>query len=169
MSAALFDSAEQLLLDSARAVLSAGMERIKGRAPALALNGTKAAVEAARQSREALTMLLQLRIGTLQHEQAVACLFDAQGRLVAIEDFPMGNAVSCSISPRLLAGFICQHGASFALVAHNHPSGECSPSRADSTNAAMLAQWLEPMECCLLDSLVITADDWCAINGGWTC
>ena len=166
---AIFTPDELQLLDSARGVLRDGMARIKARAPVIAADGTRASVEHARQGREAVTTLLQVQLGTLAHEQALAVLFDAQGRLITIEEFARGNAVSCSIPPRQLAGFICTHGASYVLLAHNHPSGMCAPSGADARNAAMLSQWLEPLECTLLDSLVITADDWCTIVGGWSC
>ena len=165
----LFSADESAVLSVARDVLSLGMERVRGRL-SLFPDGRKGEQqEKARQAREALTMLLQLRIGNLPHEQGCAALFDAQGRLVAIEDFPQGDLISCSMPHRMLAGFIVRHGAAQVLLAHNHPSGECRPSQADETMTISMEAWLRPMGCFLTDALVVTVDDWCAIKGNWTC
>jgi DNA repair protein RadC len=165
----LFTVEEAQLLDSARTVLAAGMARVKGRLGLFPTTRASAEALAAREGREALTALLQLRIGALPHEQAVAVLFDAQGRLITIEDFPEGELTACAMSYRTLAGWVCRHGAQQVLVAHNHPSGECSPSRQDETACMALESWLRPMGCFLTDSLVITVDDWTSIKGNWSC
>lgn len=165
----LFSDAESQLLDSARLVLAAGAQRIKGRVPLFPTNRASAEAETARYGREAVTALLQLRIGALPVEQAVCVLFDTSGRLIEIEDFPEGDLTSCAMSYRMLAGWICKHGAAQVLLAHNHPSGTCSPSHHDETMALSLEAWLKPLDCFLTDSLVVTVDDWCSIKGNWTC
>lgn len=167
--ARLFDAEESRLLQDARAVLEAGAARLAGRLSLFPSSRASAEAEAARAGREAVTALLQLRIGSLPVEQAVCVLFDAQGRLVAVEDFPEGELTSCEMSYRKLAGWVCRHGAAQVLIAHNHPSGACSPSRQDEAACMALEAWLKPMGCFLADSLVVTVDDWCGIKGNWTC
>jgi DNA repair protein RadC len=165
----LFDSEECEALRSARDILQRGAARLRQRVAAVPTERGARASENARQAREAITSLLMVQLGTLGHEQAVAVLFDAQGRMIAIEDFPQGELTSCTMPARMLAGFVTRHDAAMVLLAHNHPSGACAPSRPDERMHAQLTDWLRPMQCELIDSLVLTVDDWCSIGGNWTC
>ena len=165
----LFDAEECAQLLQAHAVLQRGIGRIRGRVAAFPKERKAQASETARQAREAITSLVQMTIGTLGHEQAVCVCFDAQGRLLAVEHFAPGDATSCEMPARALAGFVCKHEAAMVLLAHNHPSGACAPSPQDERMHGVLGGWLAPMECVLIDSLVVTVDDWCSIGGAWTC
>jgi DNA repair protein RadC len=168
-NARLFTAEEAELLDAARMVLSAATARIKGREVLYSPDRRGANLESSRAAREVLTRNLQMRIGALPHEQACAALLDAQGRLITIEDFANGSHSACQMPYREIARAILKHGAAMALLAHNHPSGRCEPSRADTQVTAALTAWLAPFECVLIDSLVVTADDYCAIKGDWSC
>jgi DNA repair protein RadC len=68
---------------------------------------------------------------------------------------------------RILAGWIVHHGASAVVLAHNHPSGETSPSKADVQLTEMLGSWLKMMHCDLIEHLVLTAGEAAAIVGDW--
>ncbi len=168
-NARLFSAEESELLDAARMVLAVACERIKGRAVLYSPNRKGANLEASRAARAALTHALQMRIGALPHEQACAALLDAQGRLITIEDFPNGSHSACQMPYREIARAVLRHGAAMVLLAHNHPSATCEPSRADLQVTGALRAWLQPLECVLVDSLVVTVDDYCSIIGDWTC
>ncbi len=169
MTHGLFDAAQLAVIETARSILALGAETLKGRTPLYPTDRKEQTRQEAKDGREALTMLLQLRIGALQHEQSLLSLFDAQGRLIEIVDLPEGDLTSCPISYRLIAGHVTRLGAAMCLLSHNHPSGECSPSRPDVALFHQLRAWLKPMECLLIDSLVFTVDDWVSISGDWTC
>jgi DNA repair protein RadC len=118
-------------------------------------------------AREAVAESLRLEYGALRHEIAVAVLIDAQARLIDIREFPQGKASHCEISPRILAGWIVETGAAAVLLAHNHPSGECSPSKADIELTNHIGPWLAAMDCELIDHLVLTTGDTASILGNW--
>ena len=165
----LFNGEQARVLDSARAVLAEGIAKVHGRVSLFPAHRDSSEAKLAREAREALTMLIQMRIGALPHEQAVAALFDAQGRLAELKDFPEGELSECSMSYRTLAGWIVRFGAAQVLIAHNHPSGDCTPSVQDQRATIALENWLLPMGCFLTDQLVVTVNDWCSIKGNWTC
>ena len=165
---AIFNAFERDLIDAARLVLSDGVERLKSRQNLLPTNRhNRSGRNECREARDMLTAKLIADYGMLRHEAAVAVLIDAQGRLIAIEEFPHGRATSVEIRRRVLAQWIIQHGASAVLLAHNHPSGDNTPSKADVRLTAELAPWLAAMECELVDHLVLNSSDASSIMGGW--
>jgi DNA repair protein RadC len=167
MTHRLFDSAQMAVLEDARKVLSMGAESLKGRTPLYPCRGK--AHDDVKACREALTLLLQLRIGALPHERSLLTLFDAQGRLIEIVELPEGDLYSCPVSYRLVAGHVTRLGAAMCLLSHNHPSGDCSPSKADTVLFHQMRDWLKAMGCLMIDSLVFVVDDWSGISGDWTC
>lgn len=169
MTHRLFDSAQLAILENARSVLAMGAESLKMRTSLYAVDRRTQARQDAQEGREALTMLLQLRIGALPHEQSLLTLFDAQGRLIEIVDLPEGDLTSCPVSYRLIAGHVTRLGARMCLLSHNHPSGSCSPSQTDIKLFQQLKAWLHVMDCLLIDSLVFIVDDWASVSGDWTC
>ena len=165
----IFNGLERDLLDAARLILRDGVERLKRR-PALLpsnRNNTRAGRQECRDARDALATHLCAEYGTRPYETAVAVLMDPQGRLIAIEEFPRGKATHVELSPRILAQFVLTHGAACVLLAHNHPSGDATPSKADVTYTHQISGWLKPMEVDLIDHLVLNASEAVSILGDW--
>lgn len=50
------------------------------------------------------------------------------------------------------------HGSTAILLAHNHPSGDASPSDSDLRATRRLASLAEALDCKLLDHLVFAGD-----------
>jgi DNA repair protein RadC len=48
--------------------------------------------------------------------------------------------------------------AAAVVMAHNHPSGDATPSAADRSMTKRLARMLDALGICLFDHLVITGD-----------
>ena len=165
----IFNPLERELLDAARLILRDGVERLKNRSALLPSNKTpgRAGREECRKARDALAEHLCAEYGTRPYETAVAVLMDPQGRLIAIEEFPRGKATHVELAPRILAQFILQHGAACVLLAHNHPSGDNTPSKADERFTANIGPWLKVMECELIDHLVLNGSDVSSILGDW--
>jgi DNA repair protein RadC len=157
MASELFSEFERELIDSARLILSDGVRRLSERAALFPTNRHqgKAGRAEVTEARSALVDHLVATYGPLRHEVAVCCLIDAQGRLIAVEEFPQGKATHCEVSRRLMAEMIIKSGAVAIILAHNHPSGDNTPSRQDEQLTAELAAWLPPLECTLIDHLVL--------------
>jgi DNA repair protein RadC len=169
MNHAIFNQFEVDLLDAAKMVLNDGLQRIKQREQLFPTNREKSrSIDAERRAaRDTLSQLLIADYGHLRHETAIVALIDAQGRLISVEDFGTGHASHCEIRPRLLAEKIIRTGAIAILLAHNHPSGECVPSKQDIELTSKFDSWLAMLDCYLIDHLVLTVNDCCSIKGEW--
>lgn len=163
----IFNESEQELIDAARMILSDGVRRVQSRQSLLPTSRNRAISKECHEAREAVAMHLVATYGPLRYETGVAVLIDAQGQLIAIEEFPRGKDTSCEMRPRLLAEYIVRHDASAVLLAHNHPSGHCAPSKADERLTLSMSSWLGAMNVDLVDHLVVTSADYCAIKGNW--
>ena len=165
----LLTEAERELIDAARMVLADVTVRLSERHCLFPTNRARSRAdrESFADAREALVTRLQADYGTLRHEIAIALLIDAQGRLISIKQFPEGKASRVEVSFRVLAGWIVESGACAVLLAHNHPSGNCTPSRQDVELTRTIKAWLKPMDCELIDHLVVTASDCSMITGDW--
>ena len=77
-----------------------------------------------------------------------------------IGDAPMGvgGAGGLSIRMRDLFATALSHRAHGILVAHNHPSGHCRPSRADVVSTRRLETVATALDIELLDHLIFTKD-----------
>lgn len=170
MSAELFDSNEMELINMARLVLTDGLARLKSRKALFPTSRSKrdrAERAEVMEARNALTDYLVVTYGGLRHEVAAVALIDAQGRLIAVEQFPQGEAHKCEIKPRILADYCIKSGAVACVLCHNHPSGTNQPSKADIDFTHTIGPWLAGMDVVLLDHLVITVDGASAILGGF--
>lgn len=167
MESTIFNPMEQELLDAAKMVLAEGVKRLASRESMLPAAKGRAIRNECRDARDALTLHLCATYGHLRHEVAVVALIDAQGRLIAVEEFPRGKATHCEVSGRILAEYIIKHGAAFIVLAHNHPSGDNRPSRQDVEMTAHYQKWVHGLECVMIDSLVLNSAEAAAILGDW--
>lgn len=97
-----------------------------------------------------------LLAGDAKRERGHVLFTDSERRYLGSTALGTGGRASMVLSPRAIleAGFAL--GARGMILAHNHPSGECRPSRADHDATERLA-WLGRMvDLALLDHLIIT-------------
>lgn len=75
-------------------------------------------------------------------------------------DAPMGSGGMGGLSLRMrdLFAKALSHHAHGILVAHNHPSGECRPSKADIVSTRRLETVATALDIELLDHLIFTKD-----------
>lgn len=60
---------------------------------------------------------------------------------------------------RLIIADAALHGSSAVLLAHNHPSGDSTPSDRDRRATRRLACAAEALDCTIIDHLVFGGDD----------
>jgi DNA repair protein RadC len=74
---------------------------------------------------------LRAKLVTQDHEQ-FGCLFlDNRHRVIAWEVLFHGTIDGCSVHPREVVKRALHHNCAAVILAHQHPSGEPEPSRAD--------------------------------------
>ena len=74
---------------------------------------------------------LRLRLAGLPHEELHAVWLDAQHRIIACEILAKGGADRAQLDPRVVVHSALQRSARAVILAHNHPSGEATPSDSD--------------------------------------
>ena len=82
------------------------------------------------------------RIDRLQRNQehGFVLILDARNRVTVVDVIGLGTLNSVMIHPREVYRRAITHSAASIVVAHNHPSGDCTPSDADVLATQRLVQ-----------------------------
>lgn len=79
-----------------------------------------------------------------------------------------GTVDTCLVHPRDIFKFACAQNASSILIAHNHPSGELSPSYEDLRFTQQIVDASLLMEIPVIDHLIVTSKDYTSLRSeGW--
>lgn len=91
--------------------------------------------------------------------EVFACAFlDTRLRLIALEEMFHGTLDRAEVHPREVVKRALELNAAACMIAHNHPSGEAEPSRADLQLTQQLAEALRLVDIRLLDHVVVARD-----------
>lgn len=78
---------------------------------------------------------------------------DEQARCLHVSRYE-GEACSAAFPLRAIIADAALHGSSGIVLAHNHPSGDATPSAADCNATRRLASAVEALDCVVVDHLV---------------
>ncbi len=88
-----------------------------------------------------------------------ACLFlDSKNRLIHFDFLFNGSIDQAQIYPRTVAQLCLKHNAAAVIFAHNHPSGDATPSQSDRTLTQRLIKTLALVDVKVLDHFVLGND-----------
>ena len=104
---------------------------------------------------EALAHYLQLHLAHRGHEVFAVLFLDAQHRMIALEEMFRGTLAETSVYPREVLVRALHHQAAAVVLAHNHPSGQVRPSRADETLTHALRAALGLVDVRVLDHVIV--------------
>ncbi len=136
-----------------RAELSAVMELARRAA------GQKLKAREAFESPEAVKRYVQFHLGHRTHEVFCVIFLDAQNRLIEMQELFHGTLAQTSVYPReVVKAALALHAASVVL-AHNHPSGNVHPSRADEHLTQTLKAALALVDIRVLDHVIAGPGD----------
>ena len=108
------------------------------------------------ESPKAAQEYLQLQLGSRPHEVFAVMFLDSQNRLIAMEDMFRGTLNQATIYPREIVVRALHHHAAAVVLAHNHPSGNAEPSRADIELTRTVLTALALVDVRVLDHFVVT-------------
>lgn len=91
----------------------------------------------------------------LSVEQVRACYLDAGRRLQQIEVLATGTLHKAHFHPREIARRALELSSAAVVIAHNHPSGDPTPSKEDVAITKRVAQALSAIDVKLLDHIII--------------
>lgn len=117
------------------------------------------------REREVFTMpdtvrqYVQLHLGARPYEVFAVLFLDAQQRLLAMEELFRGTLNQTSVYPKEVVLRALHHHAASVVLAHNHPSGTVSPSRADEALTQTLKSALALVDVRVVDHIIVAAGD----------
>ncbi len=106
-------------------------------------------------SPQAVKSYLQLLIGNKSYESFAVLFLDVKNRLIVSEELFRGTLNHASVYPREVVKTALFHNAAAIILAHNHPSGSCEPSRADIDLTKNLQQALRLVDIKVLDHFIV--------------
>ena len=90
------------------------------------------------------------------HERGHAIFVDAQRACLGDVAFGMGSMGTLQLRMRALFGEALRLNAAGIILAHNHPSGQCKPSRGDIDATLRLQEVGRALDITLVDHLIFT-------------
>ncbi len=107
---------------------------------------------------EDVQKLLGEEMGALCQEQVRVLLLDRRNRVVGQRTIYQGNAFSAIVRPAEVLRPAVVEGVPHLIIAHNHPSGDPSPSPQDMQVTKELREAADLLGLKLLDHVVIGGD-----------
>jgi DNA repair protein RadC len=107
--------------------------------------------------------LVAPRLAGLDREQCLLVTLDVKHRLLGLHTVSVGTADHTFMAPREIFRDALLAGASAIFLAHNHPSGDPTPSADDRQVTRRLAQAGATLGVDLLDHLVVGDPDWTSL------
>lgn len=107
----------------------------------------------------AVTDYLKVHFAGREYESFVVLYLDAQNSLIEVEELFRGTLTQTSVYPREVVKSALRFNAAAVMLAHNHPSGSVTPSRADEHLTQTLKAALALVDVRVLDHLVIAGNN----------
>jgi DNA repair protein RadC len=101
----------------------------------------------------------RMRLGNAKREHFDAAFLDNKNRLLSVERLFSGTIDGATVHARILMQRALAVNAAAVIVAHNHPSGDVTPSGADRALTADLKRTLALVDVHLLDHFVVSANE----------
>ena len=100
------------------------------------------------------------QIGYNKQENLLVIYLGNKGKYIKHNIEQVGTTSAVMISPQDIARNALINHASSVIVSHNHPSGDCAPSKADITMTMALRNGLESVGINLTDHIIISSSEY---------
>ncbi len=114
-------------------------------------------------SPEAAAVVVRPLLTGQDRERGVLIALDTRHRVIATTIVSIGTAANTFLAPREVFRDALLLGASAVVVAHNHPSGDPSPSDDDRLITQRLARAGATLGVDLLDHVIVGDPDWTSL------
>lgn len=95
-------------------------------------------------------------------------LLDTKHRILAFKELFYGTIDGASVYLREIVKLALQHNAAAAILVHNHPSGDSTPSQADKLLTVRLKEALGLVDVRVLDHIVVGSEGCTSlVEYGW--
>lgn len=111
---------------------------------------------------------LQMALGNALEEQFCVLFLNSRHQVLAFEALFTGTIDRSAVHPRVVVQRALACNAAAVILAHNHPSQDCEPSRSDREITERLVEALGLMDIRVLDHFVVSATQWMSLaERGW--
>jgi len=93
-------------------------------------------------------------------ERFAVLLLDVKHQLLGLKVITIGTATETLAHPREIFREIIRHGATRAIIAHNHPTGSVEPSQEDISLTEQLLQGGQLLSLPIIDHLILGNGDY---------
>ena len=111
------------------------------------------------ESPDATRHFLKAQMRDYEHEVFAALFLDNQHQVISFKELFVGTLDGASVYPREIVKLVLQQNAAAVIFAHNHPSGNVSPSQADRQITNRLKEALALIDVRVLDHFIVGAND----------
>lgn len=102
---------------------------------------------------------LRLAIGCESREAFGVLYLNSQNQLIAFEKHFVGTVAQAPVYPREIVQAALLHNASSVIMAHNHPSGNVTPSQADIHLTETISDALRLVDVLVIDHVIVSHGD----------
>ena len=103
-------------------------------------------------------------MSSLKRERVDIVCLNSRFEYICRESIAMGSLNCAKLSPREILYTAITSNAAFVILAHNHPSGDSTPSKEDVTLTRSINSVLEISGIQLLDHIVIGMNTWSSVE-----
>ena len=108
---------------------------------------------------------LRLVFNGREYESFVVLFLDAQTRLIVAKELFRGTLTQTSVYPREIVKEALQQNAAAVILAHNHPSGDPTPSEADLSMTKEIQKGCKYLGLTLHDHIIVGAGTELSLRG----
>ena len=98
-----------------------------------------------------------------QNEVVMLMLLDSRERILYCDSVNEGSATAANIYIKTVVRLAVRYNAVYAILAHNHPSGECLPSKQDLDTTRWVFDALQTVEVRLIDHIIVGGNNYISI------
>lgn len=102
---------------------------------------------------------LKLNLAELEHESFNVLFLNNQHGLITLKELFRGTIDGASVYPREVVKAALKFNAAAVILAHNHPSGICTPSMADRHITQQIREALSLVDIRVIDHIVVGGMD----------
>ena len=111
-----------------------------------------------------VAQILMPRLGNLQQEKFEVVLLNTKHKIIGIKEISRGSLSSSVVHPREVFRIAIKRSSAAIIVAHNHPSGDTTPSQQDIELTKRLAETGDIVGIDLLDHLIIAHQEYSSLK-----
>lgn len=116
------------------------------------------------QSPDDVAALLMEELRHKKKEYFVSILLDAKGRIIIVDQVSIGELSTTVVHPREVFNMAVRKSAAAVIFVHNHPSGDCQPSKEDELTTKRLVEAGQILGINVMDHVIIGDGTFCSMR-----